>query len=128
MKLLELKRIKRTKEKARKDEAESKKNFNDYAGLEKMFHDDSRWKLKVTVLYKYLNYPNLGKYSNKKSKLEAINIHVTQQLYAKFEEEKAKNRRVKFSQKKVILKNTLKRLDCLTVLMMVTMLLGTLIS
>ena len=40
MKLLELKREKRAKETAQKDEAESKKNYNDY-DWKKMFHDGS---------------------------------------------------------------------------------------
>ena len=38
------------------------------------------------MLDKYLNYHNLGNYSNKKLKLEAINMHITRQLYEKFEE------------------------------------------
>ena len=79
MKLLELKREKRAKEKAQKDEAESKKNYNDY-DWKKMFHDGSLGKLKVAVLDKYLNYHNLGNYSNKKLKLEAINMRITRQL------------------------------------------------
>ena len=86
MKLLELKRVKRAEEKAQKDEAESKKNYNDN-DWKKMFHDGSLGKLKVDVLDKYLNYHNLGKYSNKKLKLEAINMHITRQLYEKFEED-----------------------------------------
>ena len=86
MKLLELKREKRAKEKAQKDQAESKKNYNDY-DWKKMFHDGSLGKLKVAVLDKYLNYHNLGNYSNKKLKLEAINMHITRQLNVKFEED-----------------------------------------
>ncbi len=37
-------------------------------------------KLKAAVLDKYLDYHNLGKFANKKSKLEAINSHIIQQL------------------------------------------------
>lgn len=41
----------------------------------------------MVALDKYLNYHNLGKYSNKKSHLEAINMHITRKLYGKFEED-----------------------------------------
>ena len=79
MKLLELKRAKRVKEKAQQADAESKKNYNDY-DWKTMFRDASLGKLKAAVLDKYLDYHNLGKFANKKSKLEAINSHIIQQL------------------------------------------------
>ena len=79
MKLLELKRAKRVKEKAQQPDAESKKNYNDY-DWKTMFHDASLGKLKAAVLDKYLDHHNLGKFANKRSKLEAINSHIIQQL------------------------------------------------
>lgn len=77
MKLLELKREKRLKENVRKTDAEAKKSYSDY-DWSKMFHDGCLAKLKVTVLDTYLNYHNIGRFPNKKAKLEAINLHLAQ--------------------------------------------------
>lgn len=46
-----------------------------------MFHDGCLAKLKVTVVDKYLNYHNFGRFPNKKAKLEAINLLLAQQVY-----------------------------------------------
>jgi hypothetical protein len=90
MKLLELKREKRLKENVRKTDAEAKKSYSDY-DWSKLFHDGCLAKLKVTVLDTYLNYHNIGRFPNKKAKLEAINLHLAQQVYEHVDEDDQDN-------------------------------------
>lgn len=65
MKLLSLRKEKRSKEKAQQREEEARKTYADY-DWEGMFHDRSLSKLKVFELDKYISHHNLGKYGTKK--------------------------------------------------------------
>ena len=86
MKLLSLRKEKRSKEKAQQREEEARKTYADY-DWEGMFHDRSLSKLKVFELDKYMSHQNLGKYGTKTAKLEAIKANIIQQLSGRIEEE-----------------------------------------
>ena len=77
MKLLSLRKEKRSKEKAQQREEEARKTYADY-DWEGMFHDRSLSKLKVFELDKYISHHNLGKYGTKTAKLEAIKGNIIQ--------------------------------------------------
>ena len=86
MKLLSLRKEKRSEEKAQQREEEARKTYADY-DWEGMFHDRSLSKLKVFELDKYISHHNLGKYGTKTAKLEAIKANTIQQLSRRIEEE-----------------------------------------
>ena len=86
MKLLSLRKEKRSKEKAEQREEEARKTYKDY-DWEGMFHERSLSQLKVVELDKYIAHHNLGKYGTKKAKLEAIKENIIQELSKRIERE-----------------------------------------
>ena len=86
MKLLSLRKEKRSEYKAEQREEEARKTYKDY-DWEGMFHERSLSQLKVVELDKYIAHHNLGKYRTKKAKLEAIKENVIQELAKSIERE-----------------------------------------
>ena len=86
MKLLSLRKEKRSKEKAERREEEARKTYKDY-DWEGMFHERSLSQLKVVELDKYIAHHNLGKYGTNKAKLEAIKENIIQELAKRIERE-----------------------------------------
>ena len=86
MKLLSLRKEKRSKEKAEQREEEARKTYKDY-DWEGMFHERSLSQLKVVELDKYIAHHNLGKYGTKKAMLEAIKENIIQKLAKRIERE-----------------------------------------
>ena len=91
MKLLSLRKEKRSKEKAEQREEEARKTYKDY-DWEGMFHERSLSQLKVVELVKYIAHHNLGKYGTKKAKLEAIKENIIQELAKRIERERRMGR------------------------------------
>ena len=86
MKLLSLRKEKRSEYKAEQREEEARKTYKDY-DWEGMFHERSLSQLKVVELDKYIAHHNLGKYGTKKAKLEAIKENIIQELAKRIERE-----------------------------------------
>ena len=86
MKLLSLRKEKRSKEKAEQRKDEARKTYKDY-DWEGMFHERSVSQLKVVELDKYIAHHNLGKYGTKKANLEAIKENFIQELAKRIERE-----------------------------------------
>ena len=83
MKLLSLRKEKRSKYKAEQREEEARKTYKDY-DWEGMFHERSLSQLKVVELDKYIAHHNLGKYG---TMLEAIKENIIQKLAKRIERE-----------------------------------------
>ena len=87
MKLLSLRKEKRSKEKAEQCEEEARKTYKDY-DWEGMFHERSGLsQLKVVELDKYIAHHNIGKYGTKKAKLEAVKENIIQELSKRIKRE-----------------------------------------
>ena len=86
MKLLSLRKEKRSKEKADQREEEARKTYKDY-DWEEMFHERILSQVKVVELVKCIAHHNLGKYGTKKANLEAIKENIIQELAKRIERE-----------------------------------------
>ena len=86
MKLLSLRKEKRSKDKAEKRQEQASKTYEDY-DWEGMFNNRSLSKLKVLELDKYIAYHKLGISGTKKVKLEAIKANIIRQLSRRIEED-----------------------------------------
>jgi hypothetical protein len=76
LKLLELRKDKRKKQKIAEASAKAKKKYEDY-DWKAMLNDGSLTKQTVAVLDKYLKHHKLNSASNKKAKLSAVQRHIT---------------------------------------------------
>ena len=86
MKLLSLRKEKRSEQKAQQREEEAGKMYEDY-DWEGIFNDRSLSKLKLFELDNYIAHHNLGKYGTKNAKLEAIKKNIIKQLFRRIDEE-----------------------------------------
>ena len=81
LKLLELRKDKRKKQRTAEAAAKAKKKYEDY-NWNAMLSDSSLTKQTVAVLDKYLRHHKLQSASNKKAKLSAVQRHITHQSTA----------------------------------------------
>ena len=108
MKLLSLRKEKRSKEKAEQREEEARKTYKDY-DWEGMFHERSLSQLKVVELDKYIAHHNLGKYGTKKAKLEAIKENIIQELSKRIERRMGKATMSRLLIHSVVIQKTTRR-------------------